>query len=156
MDISCFSFIRIAGLFKEFMDPSGAMVTISISTTEMAAENYGFMAPVKAALDSSICFLAKSLSEDTEIRVNSVGASLLKTSSSAGIPGYIEPYLFAEKAVFRKHALKTEEVADTVAFLLSPRSSGINARKIVVDAGLSRNLFDKEIISKVNSQQKFP
>ncbi len=146
MDISCYSFIQIAGLFKPHMDPEGSMVTISISTTRMAAENYGYMAPVKAALDSSICFLAKSMSEDTKIRVNGVGASLLKTSSSAGIPGYIEPYLFAEKATLRKSALKTEEVANVTAFLLSPRSSGINAQTVIVDAGMSVNYFDKTIV----------
>ena len=153
MDISCFSFIQIADLFKPYMETDGAMVTISISTTRMAAENYGYMAPVKAALDSSICFLAKSLSEDTRIRVNGVGASLLKTSSSAGIPGYIEPYLFGEKATLRKEALKTDEVANVAVFLLSPRSSGINAQTVIVDAGMSVNYFDREIVKAALSQK---
>jgi enoyl-[acyl-carrier protein] reductase I len=104
------------------------------------------MAPIKAALDSSVCFLAKSLSGEKNIRVNAVGASLLKTSSSAGIPGYIEPYLYAEKATLRKKALQTEEVANIAAFLLSPRASGINAQTVVTDAGMSVNYFDKEIV----------
>ena len=149
VDISCFSFINIAGLYLPYMDPAGAMITISISTTRMAAESYGYMAPVKAALDSSICFLAKSLSETTKIRVNGVGASLLKTSASAGIPGYVKPYLFAEKATLRKEALKTGEVANVAAFLLSPRAAGINAQTLVVDAGMSVNYFDREIVNKV-------
>lgn len=144
-DISCYSLTAIAGKFKSMMEDNGALVTISISTTKMAAENYGYMAPIKAALDSSVCFLAKSLSEDG-IRVNAVGASLLKTSASAGIPGYIEPYLYAEKATLRKQALKTEEVANVAAFLLSPVSSGINAQTVIVDAGMAVNYFDKEII----------
>ncbi|MDD3118490.1 MAG: SDR family oxidoreductase [Victivallales bacterium] len=148
MEISCFSFIQLAGLFQPHMDADGAMVTISISTTRMAAESYGYMAPIKAALDSSICFLAKSLSGKSRIRVNGVGAALLKTSSSAGIPGYIEPYLFAEKATLRKAALKTEEVADVAAFLLSPRAGGINAQTVVVDAGMATNFFDREIVAK--------
>ena len=152
MDISCFSFIQLAGVFKPYMDPEGAILTISISTTRMAAESYGYMAPIKAALDSSICFLAKSLSADTHIRVNGVGAALLKTSSSAGIPGYIEPYLFAEKATLRKAALKTEEVADVAAFLLSPRAGGINAQTVVVDAGMATNFFDREIVTKAVRQ----
>lgn len=149
MDISCFSFIRMAGLMKPHMDPNGAMIAISISTTKMAAESYGYMAPIKAALDSSICFLAKSLSADTGIRVNAVGAALLKTSASAGIPGYIKPYLYAEKATLRKAALKTEEVANAAAFLISPRASGINAQTLVIDAGMSTNFFDQEIVDKV-------
>ncbi len=147
-EISCHSFIRIAGLFKPLLDPNGAMVTISISETRMAAENYGYMAPIKAALDSSVVFLAKSLSSDTNIRVNGVGAAPLKTSSSAGIPGYLDAYMYAEKVTLRKSALKTPEVANTAAFLLSPRSSGINAQIVVVDAGMSVNYFDKEIVSK--------
>ena len=154
MDISCYSFIQIADLFKPYMEIDGSIVTISISTTRMAAENYGYMAPVKAALDSSICFLAKSLSEDTKIRVNGVGASLLKTSASAGIPGYIEPYLFGEKATLRKEALKTDEVANVAAFLLSPRSSGINAQTVIVDAGMSVNYFDREIVKAALSQKQ--
>lgn len=149
MDISCYSFIHLAGLFLPYMDPDGAMVAISISTTRMAAESYGYMAPVKAALDSSICFLAKSLSANSRIRVNAVGASLLKTSASAGIPGYLKPYLYAEKATLRKEALKTGEVANTAAFLLSPSSSGINAQTIIVDAGMSTNFFDREIVDAV-------
>ncbi len=146
MDVSCFSFIRIAGLFKSITETDGAFITISISTTRMAAESYGYMAPIKAALDSSVCFLAKSLSSDSNIRVNAVGASLLKTSASAGIPGYVKPYLFAEKATLRKAALKTEEVANVALFLLSKRSSGINATTVVVDAGMSTNFFDHELV----------
>lgn len=150
MDISCYSLTSIAGKFKDIIEPNGAIITISISTTKMAAENYGYMAPVKAALDSSVCFLAKSLSGKNGIRVNAVGASLLKTSASAGIPGYVEPYLFAEKITLRKEALKTEEVANVAIFLMSPRSAGINAQTVVVDAGMSVNYFDKEIINAVS------
>ena len=80
--------------------------------------------------------------------MNAVGASLLKTSASAGIPGYIEPLMFAEKATIRKKSLQTSEVADVAAFLVSPRSSGITAQTLIVDAGMSTNFFDKEIVSK--------
>jgi enoyl-[acyl-carrier protein] reductase I len=106
------------------------------------------MSPVKAALDSTICFLAKSFSAFSQVRFNSVNAGLLKTSSSAGIPGYVDYYLYAEKLTLRKNALATQEVANTAAFLLSERSSGINAQGIVVDCGMSVNAFDKDIIKK--------
>ena len=43
-------------------------------------------------------------------------------------------------------AVKTEEVANVAAFLLSPRSSGINAQRLVVDAGMSTNYFDASLI----------
>ena len=149
VDISCFSLTAVSRAMKELLDPeNGSVVTISISTTRMAAENYGYMAPVKAALDSSICFLAKSFSKFSSIRFNAVCPGLLKTSASAGIPGYIDSYLFAEQATLRKQAVQTDEVASTVVFLLSPRSSGINSQRIVLDAGMSTNYFDDEIIGR--------
>ena len=150
VDISCFSFIAIANHFKDLLAPQASVVTISISTTKMAAENYGYMAPIKAALESSVCFLAKSFSAFSEVRFNAVCPGLLKTSASAGIPGYVDSYLFAEEAILRKRGLKTREAANLAAFLLSGRASGINAQCLVVDAGMAINYFDKNIVGKVN------
>lgn len=147
IDISCFSFISISNHFRELLEEDASMVTISISTTRMAAENYGYMAPVKAALESSLCFLAKSFSKFSNIRFNAVCPGLLKTSASAGIPGYVDSYLYAEKATLRKKALGTEEAAGVAAFLLSNRSSGMNGQCLVVDAGMGMNYFDAEIIA---------
>lgn len=146
VDISMFSLPALAGAFKDLFDEKASVVTISISHTAMASESYGYMAPVKAALDSSVAFLAKSFSAFSEIRFNAVNAGLLKTSASAGIPGYLDNYLFAEKATLRKRALETAEVAALVLFLLSPRSSGINAQRHVIDAGMSVNFFDRELV----------
>lgn len=149
LDISCFSLIAIAQHFKELLAREAAVVTLSISTTRMAAENYGYMAPIKAALESSLCFLAKSFSAFSAVRFNAVCPGLLKTSASAGIPGYIESYLFAEQATLRKKAVQTEEAAQVAAFLLSPRSSGMNGQCLVVDAGMGLNYFDAGIVGKV-------
>ena len=148
MNISCFSFIAIANHFKGLLTKQASLVTISISTTRMAAENYGYMGPVKAALESSLCFLAKSFSAFSEIRFNAVCPGLLKTSASAGIPGYIESYLFAEQATLRKKAVQTEEAANVAAFLLSPRSSGMTGQCLVVDAGMGMNYFDAAIVAR--------
>ncbi len=103
-------------------------------------------APVKAALDSSLAFLVKSFSRFSKIRFNAVGAGLLKTSASAGIPGYVDSYLYAEKVIPRHEALQTDEVANVAVFLLSPRSSGVTAQTIVVDAGMAINYFDQSIV----------
>ncbi len=106
MDISCYSLMAIANAFQDLLDPDASVVTISISTTRMASENYGFMAPVKAALDSSLAFLAKAFSRFSRVRFNAVAASLLKTSASAGIPGYVDAYLYAEQVIPRRQALR--------------------------------------------------
>ena len=149
LDISCYSLIALSNAFRDGIDPEhGSVVTLSISTTRMAAENYGYMAPIKAALDSSICFLAKSFSQFSQVRFNAVAPGLLKSSASAGIPGYVESYLYAEQATLRKRAVETREVANAVAFLLSPRSSGINAQSLVIDAGMAINYFDKDLVHR--------
>jgi enoyl-[acyl-carrier protein] reductase I len=148
VDVSCYSLIAVANAFRDLLDGDGSVVTISISTTRMASENYGFMAPVKAALDSALVFLAKSFSQFSRVRFNAVAPGLLKTASSAGIPGYVDAYLYAEQATLRRRAVQTEEVANVAAFLLSPRSSGINAQHLVVDAGMAVNYFDRELIRR--------
>lgn len=146
-DISCFSLVAIANALRPLLSRTASVVTISISTTRMASENYGFMAPVKAALDSSLAFLAKSFSSFSEVRFNAVAPGLLKTSASAGIPGYVDSYLYAERATLRHRGVQTDEVASCVAFLLSPKSSAINAQRLVIDAGMEVNYFDRHLVS---------
>jgi enoyl-[acyl-carrier protein] reductase I len=147
VDISAYSLIALSGALKPSLLPDASVVTIGISTTRMASESYGYMAPVKAALDSSLAFLAKSFSRDSEVRFNAVAAGLLKTSASAGIPGYVDAYLYAERVIPRKRAITTDEVAAAAVFLLSPQASGINAQSIVVDAGMAINYFDSQVVA---------
>lgn len=149
VDISCFSLVAVCNALKERFSRDASVVTIGISTTRMASESYGFMAPIKAALESSLAFLTKSFSRFSEVRFNAVAAGLLKTSASAGIPGYVDSYLYAERVIPRRRAVTSDEVASTATFLLSPRSSGITAQRIVVDAGMEINYFDREIVERV-------
>lgn len=144
--ISAFSLVELARALKPLLAPDASVVTIGISSLIVTPDNYGYMGPIKAALDSCARFLAKSFSADTAVRFNVVGSGPLKTSASAGIPGYLESYLYAEKMTYRKRALDTQEVANTAVFLLSPRSSGVNGTTLIVDAGLGANYFDKDII----------
>lgn len=149
--ISCFSLVESSNSIKELFTPEASIVTISISNTK--ATSYGYLGPIKAMLDATVPFLAKSFSEFSRIRVNAVGAGPLKTSASAGIPDYIDNYLYAEALTLRKSALETQEVANTVCFLLSPRSSGINASTVLVDAGMSCNYFDQNIVKTFSAQK---
>lgn len=144
--VSAFSLVEVANAFKPNLARNASVVTIGISSLLVTPDNYGYMGPIKAALDSAARFLAKSFSTDSEVRFNVVGSGPLKTSASAGIPGYLESYLYAEKLTFRKRNLATQEVADVALFLLSERSSGVNGATLVVDAGLGSNYFDKEIV----------
>ena len=148
VDASAFSFVALANALRPRLAPEASLVAVSISSTRTAAENYGYMAPVKAALDSAVVFLAKSLSATSQVRVNAVCAGPLKTAASAGIPGYVRSYLHAEELTLRKRGLETREVADAALFLLSPRSSGINAQGLVVDAGMGVNAFAARVVER--------
>ena len=144
--ISSFSLVELANACLPVLDQSASVVTIGISSTTVTAENYGYMAPIKASLEATVRYLAKSFSGHSQVRFNSVNAGPLKTSASAGIPGYLVNYLYAEKLTFRKKALSTQEVSKLAVFLLSPCSSGINGQGIVVDAGMGLNYFDSEVV----------
>lgn len=152
--VSAFSLVEIARAFKPLLARSASVVTIGISSLLVTPDNYGYMGPIKAALESCARFLAKSFSSDSAIRFNVIGSGPLKTSASAGIPGYLESYLYAEKLTFRKKNLETQEVANAVLFLLSERSSGINGATLVIDAGLGANYFDQEIVRLAMRMEK--
>ncbi|HXQ81067.1 MAG TPA: SDR family oxidoreductase [Opitutaceae bacterium] len=144
--VSAFSLVEMSRAFRPHLARDASVVAIGISSLLVTPDNYGYMGPIKAALESSARFLAKAFSADSEVRFNVVGSGPLKTSASAGIPGYLESYLFAEKLTLRKRNLETQEVANAVLFLLSGRSSGINGATLTVDAGLGSNTFDKDVI----------
>lgn len=144
---SCFSLVEMSKVLEGILKPQSSVVSVSISNTK--ATSYGYMGPIKAALESSVAFLAKSFSQSEssrDTRFNAVCSGPLKTSASAGIPGYVDNYLYAQMLTLRKSALTTQEVADTICFLLSPRSSGINASGVMVDLGMSANYFDQDVI----------
>ena len=149
MQISSFSLVQLSNALKDVLKPEASVVTISISDTK--ATSYGYMGPVKAMLDTTTAYLAKSFSSFSRVRFNAVCSGPLKTSASAGIPGYIDNYIFAEQLTMRKDALKTNEVANTVSFLLSPSSSGINATGVLVDCGMRANHFDEAVVKSFNS-----
>jgi enoyl-[acyl-carrier protein] reductase I len=150
--ISCFSFTEMSGKIKDLLSQNASCVTVSISSTR--ATSYGYLGPIKAMLESSCAFLAKSFSEFSKVRFNCVQAGPLKTSASAGIPDYMDNYIFSENLTLRKESLQTQEVANTITFLLSELSSGINAGGIIIDAGMSANYFDQEIV-KTYVKSKF-
>lgn len=143
-NISCFSLVTLSNALKDLFTTDASVVTVSISNTR--ATSYGYLGPIKATLDTTVAYLAKSFSEFSKVRFNAVCSGPLKTSASAGIPDYIDNYLYAELLTMRKAALETNEVANTITFLLSNASSGINAGNIVVDAGMSANYFDQTIV----------
>ncbi len=147
--ISAFSLVEICNNLENIMAENSSVITISISNTN--ATSYGYLGPIKAMLETTVKYLAKSFAYKN-IRFNSIGAGPLKTSASAGIPNYIENYLYSEALTLRKSSLNTQEVANTAAYLLSSKSSGINAENVIIDAGMNCNYFDQEIVKTYSTK----
>lgn len=142
--ITSLSLVHLSKALKDHFTPDASVVTVSISNPKATA--YGYLGPVKGFLDLLVPYLAHSFSAFSEVRFNAVCSGPLRTTASAGIPNYLENYLYSKQLVLRKRGLTTQEVANTVLFLFSPLSSGINGERIIVDAGMSSNYFDAGIV----------
>ena len=136
-----------AKITKVFTLDAGEIRTIQLTLPkEFEFDQVGY--PIRDNMRPGTAFLTKSFSKFSRVRFNAVGPGLLKTSASAGIPGYVDSYLYAEQVIPRGQAIQTQEAANVAAFLLSPRSSGITAQTLVVDAGMSTNYFDGSVIER--------
>lgn len=148
VQVSAFSVVEMVRALDGLLSAEAAVVAISISSLEVTAPTYGYLSPVKAALEGCMRNLAKAYSGRTRRRFNCVAAGPIKTRASAGIPHFLENFLHAEQLTMRKQNLSTDEVANAAVFLLSPRSSGINGQRLVVNAGMDLNYFDEGIVGK--------
>ncbi|MBF0465587.1 MAG: SDR family oxidoreductase [Nitrospirae bacterium] len=131
---------------SDVLDNNASVVTLSVPFTKIAIENYSYMAPVKAALESSVVYLAQSFSQFSQVRFNVVSSNVIRTSSAAGIPDFIKLSLYTDALTFRKAAIETKEIANVIAFLLSGSSSAINGQSVIADAGMIVNPFDREVV----------
>jgi enoyl-[acyl-carrier protein] reductase I len=134
MVISCFSFTEIAKRAAALMPDGGAMVTLTYGGSVRVMPNYNVMGVAKAALESSVRYLAADLGPQN-IRVNAISAGPVKTLAAAGIGGFSAILgVVREKAPLRR-AIETSEVGDAAAFLLSNAGRGITGEVLMVDAG---------------------
>ncbi len=134
VDISCHSFIRMAKLSKPLMPNGGTLLTMSYQGAERVVENYNMMGPIKAALDSSVRYLAAELGEH-QIRVHSLSPGPMPTRAASGIQAFDK---LMDDAVHRSplHRLGTpEDVGNMAAFLISEQASALTGNLIHIDAG---------------------
>jgi enoyl-[acyl-carrier protein] reductase I len=135
LDVSAYSLVAVSKAAVPLMQGrQSAIVTLTYLGSERVVQNYNVMGVAKAALESSVRYLANDLGP-LGIRVNAVSAGPIKTLASSavgGISGMIK--LHAEKAPLRK-AVDLEEVGDAALFLVSPMSRGITGEVLFVDGG---------------------
>lgn len=134
MDISCHSFIRMAKLSKPLMPDGGTLLTMSYHGAERVVENYNMMGPIKAALDSSVRYLAAELGKH-QIRVHSLSPGPMPTRAASGIQAFDK---LMDDAITRSplHRLGTpEDVGNMAAFLISEQASALTGNLMHIDAG---------------------
>ncbi|CAG4926691.1 unnamed protein product [Acidocella sp. C78] len=134
MDISCFSFTAAAQRASALMKHGGAMVTLTYLGAERVTPHYNVMGVAKAALESSVRYLAADLGRDA-IRVNGLSAGPIKTLAASGIGdfSYILKWNQLNAPLERNVAL--EEVGASGLYLLSDLSRGVTGEIHHVDCG---------------------
>jgi len=134
MNVSCHSFLRMARHAEPLMNDGGALMTMSYYGAEKVVDNYNLMGPVKAALESSVRYMATELGPKG-IRVYAVSPGPVPTRAASGIDRFDELMEDAAKNAPR-HALVTiEQIGKVSAFLASGEAEGMTGNLVYVDNG---------------------
>ncbi|MGH6800436.1 MAG: enoyl-ACP reductase FabI [Methylocella sp.] len=132
--VSCYSFTAVAQRAEKLMPKGGAMLTLTYYGAEKWMPHYNVMGLAKAALESSVRYLAADLGE-RDIRVNAISAGPIKTLASSGVGDFRYILKWNEYNSPLRRTVTIEEVGESAAFLLSPMARGITGEILHVDAG---------------------
>jgi enoyl-[acyl-carrier protein] reductase I len=132
--VSCYSFTAVAQLAEKLMPNGGAMLTLTYYGAEKWMPHYNVMGVAKAALESSVRYLAADLGE-RNIRVNAISAGPIKTLAASGIGDFRYILKWNEYNAPLRRTVTIDEVGESAAFLLSPLARGITGEILHVDAG---------------------
>jgi len=133
-DVSVYSLIAVSRAAAPLMTEGGSIITLSFLGGERVVPHYNVMGVAKAALESTVRYLAADLGR-RNIRVNAISAGPIKTLAARGVGNLGEMLRHhAEKAPLGRN-VETSEVGDTAAFLASNMASGITGETLYVDCG---------------------
>ena len=134
MNISVYSFVAVAERARAMMSPGGAMLTLSYYGAEKVIPHYNVMGVAKAALETSVKYLAADLGPDG-LRVNAISAGPIKTLAASGIGDFRYIMKWNELNSPLKRNVTIEDVGGAGLYLLSDLSSGVTGETHHVDAG---------------------
>jgi enoyl-[acyl-carrier protein] reductase I len=136
LDVSAYSLVAMARRAAPLMEKSGggSIVTLSYLGAERVFPNYNVMGVAKAALESSVRYLAADLGPQN-IRVNAISAGPIKTLAASGISGFSSILqTYRDRAPLRR-TVEIDEVADAAVFLLGPAGRAVTGEVLIVDGG---------------------
>src|SRR5476649_21614 len=136
LDVSAYSLIGLSRAVTPLMEKrgGGAILTLTFIGSDRVFTNYNVMGVAKAALESSVRYLASDLGPKN-IRVNAISAGAIKTLAASGISGFSTMLqAYRDRAPLRR-GVDAQEVADAAVFLLSSESRAITGEILMVDSG---------------------
>ena len=136
LNVSAYSLVALCQAFEPMLNSGASVMAMTYLGSERVVMNYNVMGVAKAALESSMRYLAADLGEKN-IRVNAISAGPLKTLASSGISGFKTILGHVESVAPLKRNVTTEDVAGTALYLASNLASGVTGEVIHVDSGYS-------------------
>ncbi len=133
MNVSCYSFIRMARLAEPLM-PDGCLLAVTFYGSERVVEHYNLMGPVKAALESSMRYVAAELGPKG-IRAHAISPGPIRTRAASGIDQFDELLETAAAKAPEHHLVDIADVGNLAAFLVSDAARRITGTVIPVDGG---------------------
>ena len=137
MLISCFSFTEVAKEASKIMNEGSSMITLTYESSKVIP-NYNVMGVCKAALESSVKYLAKDLGPQG-IRVNAISAGPIKTLAASAIGDAKFLYKWSADHSFLKRNVDINDVGKSALYLLSDLSGGVTGEIHYVDAGYNKS-----------------
>lgn len=134
MDVSCHSFLRMARLAEPLMTQGGTLLTVTFYGSSRVVEHYNLMGPVKAALESSVRYLAAELGP-RDIRVHAISPGPIRTRAASGIDRFDELMAREAAAAPQRHLADIADVGALARFLVSDAARRITGTVIPVDGG---------------------
>jgi enoyl-[acyl-carrier protein] reductase I len=134
MEISCWSFLRMAHLAEPLMKKGGSLFTMTYYGSERVVKNYNIMGVAKAALEASVRYLAAELGPKN-IRVHAISPGPLATRAASGIPEFDELLNKAKSKAPARSLVSIDDVGAAVAFLAHDAARLITGETLYIDGG---------------------
>ena len=134
MELSCWSFIRMAKLAEPLMKDGGTLFTMTYYGSQMVVENYNMMGPVKAALESATRYMAAELGPKG-IRVHAISPGPLKTRAASGISEFDKLLQKAQSKAPSRSLVSIDDVGIAVGFLAMDGAKLITGETLYIDGG---------------------
>jgi enoyl-[acyl-carrier protein] reductase I len=134
MEVSCWSFIRMARLAEPLMREGGTLFCMTYYGSQMVVEHYGIMGPVKAALESATRYLAAELGPKG-IRVHAISPGPLKTRAASGIAHFDEMLARAQEKAPARSLVSVDDVGLATAYLATDAGRLITGETLYIDGG---------------------